>query len=67
MLITKRSNATGKVHTLELPVTVRQIDDWIEGGASIQNALPHLNVGQREFLLSGITPEEWNEIFKDED
>lgn len=29
----------------------------------IQDALPELNPDQREFLISGTTPEEWEELF----
>lgn len=34
-------------------------------GTLIQNALPQLNADEREFLISGVTPEEWDEIFND--
>jgi len=29
----------------------------------IQNALPHFSVGQREFLMSGVTPAEFEKTF----
>jgi hypothetical protein len=32
-------------------------------GALIQKAFPFLNADQREFLMSGLTPDEWNAIF----
>jgi hypothetical protein len=35
-----------------------------EQGAMIQDALPFLNADQREFLLSGLTPEMWDELFE---
>lgn len=28
-------------------------------GVSVQDAFPHLSPPEREFILSGITPEEW--------
>ena len=31
----------------------------------IQNALPTLSDDQREFLMTGFTPAEWDEIFND--
>lgn len=39
---------------------------WLSG-EYIQNAFPMLSADEREFLLTGITSEEWNELFPDED
>ena len=36
-------------------------------GAAIQNAFPDLDADQREFLLSGICPKCWKDIFKEID
>lgn len=67
MKITKTSTLTGRVHTMDLPITQEQIDRW-ERGTLIQVAMPRLNPDEREFLISGITPEEWEETFgRDED
>jgi len=35
-----------------------QYDAW-KGGELIQNAMPNLSADEREFLMTGITPEEW--------
>lgn len=35
-------------------------------GAYIQDAMPHVSAEDREFLISGITPTYWNEVFGDE-
>jgi hypothetical protein len=40
---------------------------WQMDGKHIQEAFPMLPAEHREFLLSGITPEEWNEIFAEEE
>jgi hypothetical protein len=37
-----------------------------ENGTLIQNAFPYLTPGEREFLMTGITASEWDEIFKEE-
>ena len=58
MRITKTSPFTGRVHTMELPVTLQQIKRW-ENGEYIQNVFPDLTPGQREFIMTGITDEEW--------
>jgi hypothetical protein len=58
MLITRRSSLTGERRTLDLPVTVEQLSAYM-AGALVQEAFPNLDVDSREFILSGVTPEEW--------
>lgn len=36
------------------------------GGALIQNAFPFLTPDQREFLMTGITPDEWDDLFSED-
>lgn len=62
MLIVRRSMFTGKTHSMDLPVTIDQIRMW-ENGVLIQNAFPHLSPGEREFIKTGVTPQEWDETF----
>lgn len=57
---------TGKTNTFDLPVTQEQIDKW-KAGLPIQDAMPQLNVSQREFMITGITDEIWNEYVSDPD
>lgn len=66
MKITRTSTLTGKKRTKDLPVTQKQIDKW-KGGAYIQNAMPQLSADDREFIMTGITPEEWDEAFPEEE
>lgn len=35
-------------------------------GMHVQDAMPHVSAEDREFLISGITPTYWNEVFGDE-
>lgn len=63
MLITRQSTWSGKVRTLDIPVTHEQLYEW-ERGTLIQNAMPNLTADQREFLMTGITAEEWDEMFE---
>lgn len=67
MLITKTSILTGKTHTIDLPVTQEQLDRWRHDRVLIQHAMPELTAAEREFILYGITPEEWAKEFCDED
>jgi len=65
MLITRISPFTQIKHVLEINVTEEQLQRW-RAGELIQNAMPNLSPDEREFIISGITPEEWNETFKTE-
>ena len=62
MLIKKRCPFTQAINTMDIPVTPRQIQDW-QSGTLIQNAMPNLTPDEREFLMTGITPEMWEETF----
>ena len=61
MLIQRQSMMTGEIHVMDLPVTDEQLAEW-QNGSLIQNVMPHLSPDQREFLMTGITPEEWEEV-----
>lgn len=67
MKVIKRSNITGKDNEMELPVSLEKMIAWESSGALIQNFFPELNDDQREFLLTGMTPEEWDEHIGSED
>lgn len=66
MLITRTSMFTGKTHTLDIPVTQEQLDKWNKGEL-IQVAMPNLTADEREFIKTGVTKEEWEETFKEDD
>ena len=57
MLITKFSPHSMKDHTREIDVNQSQLDAW-KGGLLIQKAMPHLSADDREFLMTGLTPED---------
>lgn len=65
MEITRRSMLTGKTHIREVNVTQQEIAVW-QAGALIQDAMPFLSDDDREFIMSGITPEEWDAHFGEE-
>ena len=65
MLITMKSMYTGMRHTREIPVTQAQIDAR-DGGELIQDCMSNLTPDEREFLMTGITPEEWAAIMRDQ-
>ena len=66
MLVTRKSILTGIVRTRELDITEEQVESW-KMGALIQDAMPHLSVSDREFVVNGITDAEWCQVFGEED
>ena len=66
MLVTRTSNITGITRTFDLPVTQEQLAAH-ESGMLAQHAFPDLRTDLREFIISGITPEEWDMLFEDSD
>lgn len=61
MIVTKRNIFTGQERSLDLAVTQEQLNRW-NNGELIQKVFPHLSVDEREFLMTGIIGEEWNEL-----
>lgn len=60
--IRRVSDISGKLNTMVFPegsITETRLRGWANGAALIQNALPMLSASQREFMISGATPEEW--------
>ena len=64
MLIGKKSMITGIKSEMDLNVSEKQITLWMEG-ALIQNVMPHLSAGEREFLMTGMSLEEQAGVFQD--
>ena len=62
MLITKTSPFSGNTNVMEIDVTQEQLSSW-KSGTLIQDAMPHLTPDEREFIMTGITPEEWDSAF----
>lgn len=67
MKVTRTSQLSGKTRTLDIDITPEQLQQVEIGDELIQNIVPHLNSSDREFLITGITEEEWNTAFPEED
>lgn len=61
MIIERKSAISGIVRQRDLDVTPEQITRW-QGGELIQNVFPHLSPSDREFLVTGTTDEEWEQL-----
>ena len=66
MLVSRKSPYRGVKYQMQIDVTEKQIALW-EGGALIQDVMPNLTPEEREFIMTGITPAEWNEMFAQSD
>ena len=66
MQVTRKSMISGESNTMDLPVTEVMLRRW-RGGELIQNVMPHLSAEQREFLISGCMPQEWDEVMRERD
>lgn len=66
MRVTRISPLTGKENTLDLDITQAQIDKWQNGGL-IQQVFPKLSVDEREFLITGTMPGEWEALLGPEE
>lgn len=66
MQIVRTSPVSGITRSLEIPCTEEQMAAY-KNGALIQVAFPDLTADQREFILTGITKDEWDELFKETD
>ena len=64
--VTKPSMLSGLENTMVLDITFEQYDAWRDG-TLIQDAMPNLTPDEREFLITGITSEEWDKEYKEED
>lgn len=71
MKISKVSVLSNQLNTMDIPITEQQWRDWNNADQCtrphIQYAFPYLSNDEREFLLSGITPLEWEQHFGDDD
>lgn len=68
MLIRRLSPVTGNVNVMELDITEAQLRELQSPNRRvIQEIVPQLAAEEREFLISGYTPEDWAKIFPPED
>lgn len=68
MLISKTSPLTGCVHSMEIAVDAIELLAYLDGfdPRPIQAAFPTLTPEEREFIMTGVTTEEWNAFLGDE-
>jgi hypothetical protein len=62
-IIVRYSPFDGKFYKAEMQLKPDDYYRWKNGHALIQDALPYLSNAEREFLLTGYTPEQWKKLF----
>ena len=68
MIVERQSIVSGKMYQMDINITPEQLFDFLNGRSGLaQEAFPHLSVDEREFIISGIHPTEWHELFGNED
>lgn len=65
MKVLRKSQYSGLVHSMELDITEEQLRQFENGEGLIQDIFPNLGPDEREFLKSGITNAEWEELFSE--
>lgn len=67
--VKKKSNLTGKTNEMIIPSEEGKILLWVNSDVQelIQDCFPELSNDEREFLLTGITPEEWDAAFGEDE
>lgn len=63
MLVTRLSPFSHTKNTIDLNITPEQLARYENGEELIQNVFPNLPAEHREFIMTGITSDEWNATF----
>lgn len=66
--VRRPSPLTKTVNEMVLPVSDVRVRSYLEGRDNrlVQHQFPELDAGQREFLMTGYTPEDWAQMFPPE-
>lgn len=68
MIVERKSIVSGKVYQMDINITEEQLFNFINGRSGLaQEAFPDLSLDEREFIISGIHPTEWEQLFGKED
>ena len=66
-MVVRQNQFTGKTNKLEIEFDLNDYNRWQHEGGCIQDYLGYLPPAHREFLMTGVTPEEWDEMMKDKE
>ena len=60
-IVDRVSPVTGNTNSMFILLDVADYKRWRLGQGLIQDCLPYLSADEREFLMTGIMPEEWGQ------
>lgn len=60
--ISRKSPLTGEMNTRVMQIDMADFNRW-KNGTLIQEAMPYLTDEEREFLITGCTPEDWDKLW----
>lgn len=64
--IIRKSPRTGRLNSMDLDITLEQLQRYEDGKGYIQDIFPNLSASEREFIKTGYTEEDWLTIFGEE-
>ena len=66
MQIVRTSRISGNTNVMDIDITTDQFLSWINGSL-IQDVMPDISADEREFIMTGITPDEWDAEFGEDE
>ena len=60
MLVVRRSPFDNVYREIDLPTWTQEKENLWRNGELIQDVAPELSLDEREFIMTGITPEQWD-------
>jgi hypothetical protein len=66
MNVTRKSVLTGKTRTRNIPVKKEDLAMYEAGYTSMNETMGYLSPQDKEFIMVGITPNEWSNAFSPE-
>ena len=67
--IVTRDNGSGEMNSMLISANIELIEHWFNGEDNrlIQHAFPKLSAQEREFLLTGLTPQAFDAMFTEQE
>ena len=65
MTISRFSPVSLKINEMSMMIDPNDLARWSRG-AMVQESMPYLTPAEREFIISGVLPGEWDALFSDE-
>ena len=66
-ILTVVSEITGKRTNFKVNIPVPEMIEKLKRDDLVQNIFPELNATERELIMTGIGPDEWDRMFKEEE